>query len=1107
MTPLDPALGQHLWPARRPLVGVLAAALLGGLLTLAQAFALGTLLVRLVEGGDWSGSAWWLAGLTLGRALTAYAVDACSAAAAGRVSQHLRGLLLTRALSWDAQTLRGHRTGELTVLCTRGMVAIEPYLTRYLPTLVLAAVLPVTTVVAIWWLDWLSGLIVVLTLPLVPLFAVLIGMATRDRADRQWRQLTVLSGHFLDVVRGLPTLVAYRRADAQAASIRRITARYRKATLDTLRIAFASSAALELVATISVAFVAVNVGLRLAGGSLDFWTAMVVLLLAPEAYWPLRRVGAEFHAAAEGTAAFAQASRLLAVDPRTSRAGSAIRASSPVVEGVSGPAPLQLCNLTLTYPGRAAPVVAGLDAIVPATGLTTITGPSGCGKSTLLAALLGELAPCGGSVRVGTVDLADLDESAWRSQVAWAPQRPWLTAGSIADNLRHGRPHATDDELWTALGRVALVDVVAALPGGLEAVLGEDGAGLSAGQRARLALARVVVSERPFVVLDEPTAHLDALTEDTLLRTLRDLARDRSVVVVAHRPAVIEAADTVIELPAARLAAPAPNQVPVAPTAPPMADIEADEVPPPARWGARTGIALGALSVASGVALTATASWLITSASFRPPVLVLMVAIVGVRTFGLARPALRYAERLVSHDAALTLLAERRAQVYDALVPLVPGRLGLHRGDLLTSVVDDVDAFVDERLRVREPLWTAVLVGMGATLLALVLSPVAGGIVAGVCGLGLLAFPIARWGVTAAEPAFVAARACVSTRVEEILGSARDLVLWGSAPGALAGLDRAAAALDRSTARSARGVAAARLLPVVAGGLAPIGVAAWVPRSDTSLPMLALLVLLPIALVEAFTPLAEAGALGVRTRAARVRLAALEGTPPAVVDTGTTPLPATGEVPPVALADVSAGWGDDDVVDGLDLDLPPGSRVGIVGPSGCGKSTLAAVLLRFLDVRAGSVHLADVDVRDLPLDDVRRTVGLVDDDPYVFGSTVAENVRLARPDAGDADVLGALARAHLAGWVAGLPDGVHTFIGEGHAAVSGGERARLGLARAMLAEAPVLVLDEPTAHLDSGTAQTVADDMLGGADGRTIVWITHTTVGLDQMQRIVRLDG
>lgn len=1115
MRPVDPRILPHLRPAHRSLTGVLAGGTLGGLLTVAQAFAMGTLLVRLVEeptGDAWQEAAWWLAAIVVGRALAAYVVDTASAAAAAQVSLPLRAGLVEGTLAMDAQALSRRRTGELTLLATRGLAAIEPYLTRYLPTLVLAVVLPAASVVTILWLDWLSGLIVVLTIPLVPVFAILIGLSTQDRADRQWAQLSVLSGHFLDVVRGLPTLVAHRRARAQGASIRRITDRYRRATVETLRIAFASSAALELIATLSVALVAVNVGLRLREGSLDFWTAMVVLLLAPEAYWPLRRVGAEFHAAAEGAAAFEQATATL-TRRRSATATSQIT-TAPAETPSTRDGSIVIEGLTVRYADREQPVLRDLAAYLPAPGLTAVVGPSGSGKTTLLATLLRELPWEAGRMTVGGRDLSDLDPDVWHSQVAWAPQRPWLTAGTLAENLRVAAPDATDEQLRSALRQVALEDMVDGLPQGVDTALGEDGAGLSAGQRARLALARVVLSDRPYVFLDEPTAHLDPVTESVLLTTLRDLATRRCVVVVAHRPAVAEAADRVLTLPApGLLAAPgsAPTPVPVRAAAPatPVTPDPADDDLAPGRFGTRTGTALGTLSVLSGVALTATASWLITRASEHPPVLTLMVAIVGVRAFGLARPVLRYAERVVSHDAALRLLAERRARVYDGLVPLVPGRLGPRRGDVLASVVDDVDSLVDRRLRVRQPVTTALWVGVVATGFAALLSPRAGVVTALVCLVGGLGGLLARRGVAAAEADFVRCRAAASTRVEEILRSARDLVLWGADGRALAALEADGRALAGASRRSARAVALGRALPLLAGGAGMVAMAAYLtPDALTpdALPAarLALLVMLPVALVDATAMLPDAGALAVRTAAAERRLDALAAAEPLVTD---PPRPRVAGLahPRAESLSVTAGWGELDAFRDLSLALPPGARVGLVGASGTGKSTYAALMLRFLDPRSGSQRLAGIDLRELTLDDVRRLTGLVDDDPHLFGSSLAENVRLARPEATDAEVAAALTAAHLGRWVQGLPAGIHTMIGEGSAHVSGGERARIAVARALLADQPVLVLDEPTAHLDADTARLVAGEILDERRGRSIVWITHGTIGLDDMDTVLEL--
>lgn len=1100
MKPLDPAALPHLRPARGALSLVVASGVVGGLATVAQAFALGALVVAAVTppAGGWQGPAWAFAGLVLLRTAAAYVGQRAAARAAGEVSGALRQRLLDAARRNDELT-----PARLVVLATRGVTGVEPYVTRYLPALVPATVLPLVTLAAIAWLDPLSGLVVVLTLPLVPVFAVLVGLTTHDRARTQWRELEALSGHFLDVVRGLPTLVAHRRAEAQVATIRSVTHRYRRATVDTLKVAFASSSVLELVATLSVALVAVTVGLRLASGSIGFEVALTVLLLAPEAYWPLRRVGAEFHAAAEGTAALADADALL------SRADA--RESGTVLPTSTG---LVLRGLEIGHsPG--ASLVRPLDLELPDRGLVAVAGPSGCGKSTLLATLRGELRPLAGEVRVGGTPLDDLDPGWWRSLVGWAPQRPWLLADTIGANIRLGRPSAGDDEVWDALRSVALHDVVRALPGGLDAPLGEDGTGLSAGQRARVALARVVLAGRPVVLLDEPSAHLDEETEQVLLDTLALLARRSLVVVVAHRPAVLAAADRVVEL------VPTPTLPEVAadrsePTvddarcrhlapAPVVVAAVDDERRP--RWGMRTATALGALSTASGVALTATAGWLITRASEQPPVLYLMVAIVGVRLFGLARPVLRHAERVLSHDVVLRELAERRAKVFADLVPLVPGRLGPRRGDLLTGVVDDVDALLDDRLRVRQPLVTAALVGAGAAVLTALVAPAAGAVVLMVTAVGGLGFVLARRGAAAAEPLVVTHRALLGTRVEELAHGLRELEQWGATDRALAAVRAESTALARAVRRSSRAVAAGAALTSAAAGLGVVAVAALVDPSATTPARLALLLLVPLALADAVGGLADAGALSVRARAARERLDRLAATPPAVADPASPkPVPSGHDV---AVHRAELGWTERPVLALDHLVLRPGEHLGITGPSGSGKSTLAASLVRFIDPLRGEVLLGGTDLRRLALDDVRRRVGLVDDDPHVFASTVAENVRLARPDADDDEVLDALRRARLGAWVDALPAGIHTHVGAGRREVSGGERARLALARSLLADPPVLVLDEPTAHLDGPTARAVAREMLGSAGraGRSILWITHGTVGLDQMDRVVHLEA
>ncbi|HTW15506.1 MAG TPA: thiol reductant ABC exporter subunit CydD [Nocardioides sp.] len=1097
MRPTDARLRRQLAPARVPLAGVLATGGLGALLIVGQAWAVTGLLVAAVRREELLGWAVAVAGVFAARALTGWVGDLLAARAASVVGTHLRRQVVAAVLR-----RREVRSAD-AVLLTRGVTAAEPYLTRYLPAVVLAGVLPVITLAAIAWLDPLSGLVVLLTLPLVPVFGALVGLATRDRAEEQWRAMASLSGHFLDVVRGLPTLVAHRRARAQSATIGRVTDRYRRASMGTLRVAFASSAVLELVATLSVALVAVVVGVRLAHGGLDLHTALLVLLLAPEAYWPLRRVGAEFHAAAEGVATFEQVHELVTGTP-----------DEPVGTPAPAESALLATGLTVRHPGRTVPALDGVDVVIPGRGVTVVTGPSGCGKSTLLAALVGLVPRTAGRVEVGGIEVGG---QAWRSQVAWVSQRPVFVAGSIADNLRLARPEASDDDLWSALRAVALEERVRALPWQLAQPLGEDGVSLSAGERARLALARVVLAQRPWVFLDEPTAHLDDLTEQVIADTVVELGRTSAVVVVAHRPALVALADHVVDL-AVDLAAPAavpetavsrqPSGVADRLPAHRSPAVPAEDEEPAGRLGLTASTLLGALASLAGVALTATAGWLIVQASSQPPVLTLMVAIVGVRTFGLARPVLRYVERLRSHDVALRLLARRRVEVYDALVPLVPGRLGRRRGDLLASVVDDVDGVVDDALRVKLPLRSGALVAVVATAVTAWLLPAAGAVVAAVCLVaGLLAFALARLGAGAAERASVGLRAEVSEAAVETAQVAPELVMWQAEPAAVDRVARLSDRLGRAAARAAAWLGAARAAVLLACGTG-VALTAWAGApaygaGEVSAPVLALLVLVPLALADTLTTVADAGALSARTRAAAARLEALERTRPAVRATVGDPLPERHDV---AVDDVTAGWSPDrPALYDLALTVGPGERVVVVGPSGSGKSTLAALLLRFLDPVAGEVRLGGTPTTRLDPDDVRRLVGLVDDDPHVFASTLVENVRFARPGASDDEVEDALRRARLGRWLDDLPDGLHTWLGDGHAQVSGGERARIALARSLLAEQPVLVLDEPTAHLDHATAEELAAEVLDAAAGRTIVWITHDQVGVDRADRVVDL--
>jgi ATP-binding cassette, subfamily C, bacterial CydCD len=488
-----------------------------------------------------------LLAVIVARAVVAWGAELAAGSSSARAKSQLRGALLERVGGLGLNSSRRERGGELAVLATRGVDALDGYFSLYLPQLLLAVIVPIVVLGAVVWNDWISAAIIAFTIPLIPLFMALVGATTRERMDRQLRALQRLAGHFLDVIAGLPTLKVFGRAKAQAESIREVSERYRTSALSTLRVTFLSSLILELVATFSVALVAVAIGLRLMGGELGLRTALFALVLAPEAYLPLRRLGSSYHASTEGVAAAEQVFAVLE-QPAAKRGTRRMLPDMAVSD-------IDMEGLTVTYPDRSEPALEDVSLSVEAGEILALSGPSGCGKSTLLSVLLGFVAPARGSVRIGAVELAVLEPDAWREQIAWMPQRPHLFASTLAENVRVGRRDASDEEIWSACDSVGLADLLSRLPDGIETMLGDRGAGLSAGERQRVALARVFLRDAPLLLLDEPTASLDGGTEQEVLDAVRRLSRGRTVVLVAHRPALLSLADRVLTLGAVEVAA------------------------------------------------------------------------------------------------------------------------------------------------------------------------------------------------------------------------------------------------------------------------------------------------------------------------------------------------------------------------------------------------------------------------------------------------------------------------------------------------------------------------------------------------------------------------
>ncbi|WP_370420067.1 thiol reductant ABC exporter subunit CydD [Streptomyces sp. QH1-20] len=1175
MKPVDPRLIRYAVATRFFLAASVVLGLAGAGLVIAQAMLIADVVTGAFQHGRGTGDLGTqlvlLAAVAVGRAAVSWLTELAAHRASAAVKSELRRRLLAHATRLGPSWLATRRTGELTALATRGVDALDDYFARYLPQLGLAVVVPVAVLARIVTADWVSALVIVLTLPLIPLFMVLIGWATQSRMDKQWRLLSRLSGHFLDVVAGLPTLKVFGRAKAQAESIRAITADYRRATLRTLRLAFLSSFALELLATVSVALVAVGIGLRLVHGELDLYTGLMVLVLAPEAYLPLRQVGAQYHAAAEGLAAADEVFAVLETEPAPAGTRPAPDARS---------AALSVEALVVRHAGRAQPSLPEVSFDVRPGETVALVGPSGAGKTTLLNVLLGFVRPTAGRVCVGGADLSSLSPESWRDQVAWVPQRPRLFAGTVAENVRLARPDATDAQVRDALRAAGALDFVTMLHHGTDTRLGEDGAGLSAGQRQRLALARAFLADRPVLLLDEPTASLDGETEAAVVEAVRRLAVGRTVLLVAHRPALLSVADRVVRLPSASGPVVHPEAVGIRPggqdggvilpasrtvspeaTAGPAstardggadpgpeadhlagagpaapaghgggaarsadaragAGITGPQARPLARvraagrpWWGRFGLALllGSLALGSAVGLMGVSGWLISRASQQPPVLYLMVAVTATRAFGISRAVFRYAERLVSHDAVLRALAGLRVAVYRRLERLAPAGLReTRRGDLLSRLVADVDELQDYFLRWLLPLGAAVVVGAASVGFTAWLLPEAGAVLA----VGLLAAGAAVPALSAAvarraERRLAPARGALATQVVDLLAGAPELTAAGAMPSRLAEAERADGVLTGIARRASAAGALGAGLSALACGLT-VAAAAWagvqaVHDGRLGGLWLAVVVLMPLAAFEAVSALPLAVRHRQRVRRSAERVYEVLDAPLPVRD-GSRPAPKSPF--PLRVTELTARYPGQEVpaLDGLSMELVPGRRVAVVGRSGSGKTTLAQVLLRFLDAESGAYTLAGEDATAMDGDALRRLVGLCAQDAHLFDSSVRENLRLARPDADEAELRGALRAARLLEWVDSLPQGLDTLVGEHGARMSGGQRQRLALARALLADFPVLVLDEPAEHLDLPTADALTADLLAATEGRTTVLITHRLAGLAAVDEVIVLE-
>jgi len=531
MKAVDPSLLHHARAARSHLVVTVLLGLVVTGLILAQAALLAHALATAALGtgaAALTGTLVLLLGVVVARGAAAYGGEAAALRAAAQVKSQLRRKLTGHCLRLGPAWLGGQQPGQIAATATRGLDGLDPYFARYLPQLVLSVLVPAAVLVTVTATDWISGVVIAVTLPLIPLFAALIGLHTKAQTRRQWRLLAQLGGHFLDVVQGLPTLKAFGRAKHQERVIATVTEQHRSATMATLRVAFLSALVLELSAALATALVAVETGLRLLYGHMPYQAALLVLLLTPEAYLPLRAVAAQYHASAEGTAAADSVFKILNTPlPR--------QASPRTLVPDLRSATIGLSQVTVAYPGRDLPALTRLSLTISPGELIVLTGPSGAGKSTLLRLLLRFTEPTSGTIDADGADLAAVPVGRWRAQIAWVPQHPRLFGGSVADNIALGQPGATRAAIEDAAGMAGAARFIEALPRGYDTVLGERAAELSAGQRQQLALARAFLRDAPLLLLDEPTAHLAPAAAAAIDGVIEGPMAGRTIILATHR--------------------------------------------------------------------------------------------------------------------------------------------------------------------------------------------------------------------------------------------------------------------------------------------------------------------------------------------------------------------------------------------------------------------------------------------------------------------------------------------------------------------------------------------------------------------------------------------
>ena len=1064
------------------------------------------------------------------------------------------------------------RHGDVIHLLTDGLEQVDAYVARYIPQILYAIMIPLIMGIAIVDALPIIGIILIVTVPLIPFFMILIGKQADRLNKEQWERMSFLSGHFLDVLQGITTLKLFGRAKDQIKVIGRLSEEFKDSTLKVLRVAFLSALVLELVSTISTALIAVYLGLTLLDGEIAFFPAFFILLLAPEFYTPFRQLGAAFHTGMAGKTSILKYEDFMNREPSLP-VGGTTRLDGSVEH-------IEIEDLTFTYKNsdngvRHITLEAKRNAPI------MLVGESGAGKSTIAHIVGGFLQAPRGTVTVDGHDICNLNIDWWRQQITYVSQHPHIMKGTLREVLSFGMD-VSDKEILDACKEVQLLDVISRHADGLDAVIGEGGLGLSGGERQRVALVRAFLRKGQVLILDEVTAHLDVKTESIISTAIQRLMKDKIVIIIGHRLQTMHWASKLYvlkqgiiiqqgsyeelvavdgyfkdlvasglgefssaieeELKAGKHStaqhiavmeetlkqaciADAQKQEVITDAITKSSTLDKHDVKrqkmglqgwkllfavlSPAKWSLVLALIFTFLTVFMNVGLLTVSSWLLASAALQPGLTYLSLAIVGVRFFGVSRAVCRYFERYTSHRMAFQGLYGLRLWFYAHLEPLAPAILKrFGAGDMLGRIMGDIEVLQFFYLRTLIPPVAAIaltaLVAYGASTIddSLVMPILMAALVLGVV-VPLVVYAHNKQSLRAIGPKQGDYKALLS----DTMDSLEDVISYGNENLVYKRIQQMMRHVDGHKGTIDRGMNLGNTLFLGGVQLTVVVVAIMAANELTGAwasVMVAVAAIGTQAWFEALQPMIAAVHHGAESKVATSRLIALANEPLPVVE----PLEPKPFNPnrDITFTNVSFGYDDAHTIyENLRLNIKQGQSIAIVGASGSGKTTLFNMLERLYDYN-GSIHVGDVELKDISMDTWRNALGAITQDTYIFHASFGDNIRLARPEATADELEQAIHRASLQNVVDKLSDGIHTIVGSGGHGLSGGERQRVALARLFLRNPQIVLLDEPLEGLDQVTRKALHRDLMHYVEGKTCLYITHQLEGLEQMDRILFMD-